>query len=170
MTTVINIGGGAGCGKSTLAAFLFGQMKTMELSVELVQEYVKSWAWEGRKIGVFDEPHIFGEQLKRESILYGKVDWIVTDRPLWLSDVYERFFSIDGISMRRCVNELLDQQKSEGVKNVDFIVERAKKYNPKGRYQTEEEAKIVDTLCRVVRPDAIEVNTVSDILRHLGIK
>jgi len=49
MTRVINLLGGPGVGKSTAAAKLFAKYKDEGKSVELVREYVKDWAWEGRK-------------------------------------------------------------------------------------------------------------------------
>jgi len=55
MTTVINLWGGPGTGKSTSAAHLFGMAKIAGVNAELVQEYVKSWAWEGRTIHSFDQ-------------------------------------------------------------------------------------------------------------------
>ena len=43
----VAINGPSGCGKSTLAAGLFYDLKLHGLKVELVNEYVKKWAWYG---------------------------------------------------------------------------------------------------------------------------
>ena len=40
-TLVINLIGGPGCGKSTIAAELFSRLKKMGVTCELVTEYIK---------------------------------------------------------------------------------------------------------------------------------
>ena len=72
----------AGHRKSTSAAQLFAELKQRHVSTELAREYVKKWAWEGRKISGFDEYYFVGHQIREESLLFGKVDYIVTDKPL----------------------------------------------------------------------------------------
>lgn len=42
-------------------------------NAELVREYVKDWAWEGRKINVNDQIYFLGKQVRRETMLYGKL-------------------------------------------------------------------------------------------------
>lgn len=46
---VINLFGGPGIGKSTLAAGLFEHMKIAGFNVELVNEYAKDMVWEQRE-------------------------------------------------------------------------------------------------------------------------
>jgi pantothenate kinase len=43
-TTIINVYGGPGAGKSTSAAYLYYLLKVAGKNVELVREYVKDWA------------------------------------------------------------------------------------------------------------------------------
>ena len=45
-TVVINLFGGPGCGKSTIAAELFAILKKQGYEVELVTEYAKDKVWE----------------------------------------------------------------------------------------------------------------------------
>src|ERR1041385_3278977 len=87
-TTIINLYGGPGSGKSTAAAFFYYLMKKDGLSVELVREYVKDWAYEKRGIGTYDQIYFLGKQTRRESMLYSKVDWIVTDSPVMMNLYY----------------------------------------------------------------------------------
>ena len=47
-TTVINLIGSPGTGKSTIAAELFARMKWLGFDVELVSEYAKELVWEQR--------------------------------------------------------------------------------------------------------------------------
>ena len=144
MTTVVNMLGGSGIGKSTTAAGLYYNMKLAGINVELVREYVKILAWQGTKIGQFDQVNIFGEQCKLEHTLYGKVDYIVTDSPILLAPIYEVFYHGDSI-MEEAAIKFLNKAKSNGVKHVNIVLGRNKPYDTRGRYQTEEEALDVDT-------------------------
>ena len=143
-TRVINMLGGSGIGKSTTAAGLYHTMKLQGMDVELVREYVKNWAWDGKKIGQYDQIYIFGKQSRSEYMLYGKVDYIITDSPIILSPVYEKFYN-DGESMiEEAAIKFLTKAENNGVEHVNFLLERQKEFNPEGRYETEEQAKQVD--------------------------
>lgn len=167
-TNVINIGGGAGCGKSVLAADVYSAISKIGLSVELVREYHKTWAITGRSIGRWDDVYIFAKHLKAEADLHGHVEWIVTDRPAWSSIVYERFFK-GPTTLEPIVREIRRQQAAEGVWFHDFIVERTFPYVPDGRYQTELQALEVDRICREVMPQATMVKSARDILDMVGL-
>jgi len=143
MTTVIGLYGGPGTGKSTRAASLYAQLKEANVSCELVREYVKDWAWEGKKIGKYDQMYFLVQQFKRETILYNKVDYVITDSPFLLAGFYAKYYlkqdfiAEAAFGMRRLAQE-------EGIIFKDFFLTRHKDYNPNGRYETEEEAKDID--------------------------
>jgi predicted ATPase len=81
--------GGSGVGKSTLAAWLFAELKVAGCNVEHVTERIKEWAYLGRKKKSFDEVLLFGEQLHREDFfLQHGVDFVVTDSPIFLQTFY----------------------------------------------------------------------------------
>ena len=44
-TYIINLIGGPGIGKTTIASMLFANMKLQKKSVEFVQEYAKNLVW-----------------------------------------------------------------------------------------------------------------------------
>lgn len=142
-TTIINLYGGPGTGKSTLSCELFAELKKAGHSVELVREYVKDWAWEGKKVGAFDQIYIAGKQAKREYSLYGKVDYIITDSPLLLSPFYEQYYGKQKI-VEDSVKNFISFSESKGQEYLPFFIERKKKYVSEGRYETEEEAKQID--------------------------
>ena len=145
MTLVVNMLGGSGIGKSTTAAGLYYHMKLKGMNVELVREYVKLLAWQGQKIGQFDQVNIFGEQCKLEHTLYGKVDYIVTDSPIVLAPIYEHFYHGDSM-MEEAAIKFLDKAKNNDIQQLNIVLERNKPYDTRGRYQTEEEAKRVDNM------------------------
>lgn len=143
MTKVINILAGSGAGKTTTAAGIFYEMKKMGISCELVQEFVKTWAWEGRNIELSDQPEILEQQYAREAVLYGKVDYIITDSPFILSPIYE-MFNYDEARTKETALRLMRDARDSGVEHINFLLNRTKKFDPKGRYEDEENAMKVD--------------------------
>jgi len=148
MTVVVNMLGGSGLGKSTTAAGLYHSMKMLGLNVELVREYVKSWAWAGNKIGEYDQVYIFGKQARSEYMLYGKVDYIITDSPIILSPIYEKYYNNGESLIEDAAIKFLNKAKLNGIKHINFVLDRQKEFNPEGRYETEDQAKDIDQRVR----------------------
>lgn len=146
ITTIINLYGGPGTGKSTSAAMLFAMAKQKGVNAELVREYVKEWAWEGRKPGPYDQLYFLGKQARKESLLYGKVDLVITDSPVMLGVYYADKFSPPYIkeAVRHAAHGFYSQAEADGYRHVHVKLIRSKAYNPKGRYQTEHEARAMD--------------------------
>lgn len=142
-TTVINLFAGSGAGKSTVAAGLFSAMKERKYHCELVREFVKTMAWEGKKVGPYDQVYIFGKQAKYESQLYGKVDYIITDSPLLLSAIYENHYTGKNLILPSVLN-FLDYTQSNGIKYLNFYLTRSKPFDKRGRYEDEKTAKKID--------------------------
>lgn len=145
-TTVINLYGGSGVGKSTVAALLFARMKMQGLHVELVREYVKLWAWGGRKVRQEDQIYLLGKQSAYESMLYGKVDYIVTDSPVLLAGMYAEWHNgADGKYVTRAANSFIEQaRRNSGVSIRNYLLERQGVFDPRGRWETAEEAERFD--------------------------
>ncbi len=150
MTTIINLWGGPGSGKSTTAAEIFAHLKKKGVNCELVQEYIKGWVWEDRKRLVGDQLYILAKQVRKEQILLGKVDFIITDSPVWFSS----FYAWSSSGYNRSEESLLapvikDYQmslKREGHNIYDLFISRDNKpFNPAGRYETESQAKEIDS-------------------------
>ena len=87
-TKLINLFGGPGIGKSTVAAHLYAHLKMEGYSAELVTEYAKDKVWEGSINVLRDQIYVFAKQRFRLGRIVGKVEYIVTDAPLLLSMVY----------------------------------------------------------------------------------
>ena len=122
---------------------MFYQLKLQDYSSELVREYVKKWAWEGKLPNKFDQIYITGKQSKAEYMLYDKVDFIVTDCPLMMGVFYEQFYY--GTSLvKESVNEFLALSESDGVEYHNFLLSRQKTFNSDGRFCDEDGANRID--------------------------
>lgn len=143
MTTVINLIGGPGTGKSTLAAELYAKMKRMHLSVEMVREVAKEWAWEGKAIGPFEQIAILGEQIKKESSLFNKVDYIITDSPVLLGAFYFDY-NHNELFMNKMVRDYYLFAASKDMEFKNYIIPRSGTYDKIGRFESEAEAEDID--------------------------
>ena len=144
MTRVINLFGGPGTGKSTAAAVLFGLMKEEGHSVELVREYAKDLAWQQIPFTADIQIDLIANQYNREKILYGKVDWIITDSPLMLGHIYTKYYQ--GLDyMLPVITHLQEYRSGLGVMDYNFFLNRHKIYDERGRNESEEQAKAIDS-------------------------
>jgi len=133
-TTVINLLGAGAVGKSTTAAGIFYRLKQFHnVHCELIQEYVKTWAWQGKRPSKFDQLYLLGKQSQTESRLYGKVDYIITDSPIILSPFYEEMIQGVKISLP-AAKRFLSVAKESGIKHLYFFLERKTPYDSRGRY------------------------------------
>lgn len=137
---VINLFGGPGSRKSTLAADLFARMKRAGFNVELVTEYAKTKVWEGHLNMLDDQLYILAKQNRRLAPLQGAVDYAITDSPLLLGLVYAKptYFQ----SYRHLVWDLWNSYD-----NLNYFLLRPPKesYSEVGRLQTFEQAVQVDS-------------------------
>ena len=141
-TKVINLYAGPGAGKTTTATKLFGYLKSNYIDCELIHEYVKEWVWEGKKILDTDQVLILANQHRKERLLYNKVEYIVTDSPMWLVAIYEKELSSSPYIAMTIIDKFL--KSSKNVEHLHVFLNRGFKYDPKGRNQSEEEAIELD--------------------------
>jgi len=133
MTLIVNFFCGAGGGKSTLSTGVFSELKWMGVNCEYVAEYVKAMVWEERPAIFQNQNYIFGKQHYNIQRLVGKLDVVITDSPIILSAFYNK--PVDEIFNQHVLNEF------NKFNNYNYFIERVKKYNTKGRFQNEEQAK-----------------------------
>lgn len=138
MTKVINLVGGPGCSKSTSAAELFALMKWNNINVELVSEHAKQVVWEGHTNILNDQLYLLAKQNRKLERLRGKVDYIITDSPLFLGAYYTPATYLPNTFVD-LVFELFDSYD-----NINFLLKRFKPYHKVGRGQTEEQAREID--------------------------
>ena len=142
---VINMMGGPGAGKSTMASLLFAKMKMAGISCEYVTEYAKDMVWENRYNILNDQLYILTKQYRKLKRINGEVDVIITDSPIINSIYYNSKIkdNMDKISDKiivELVGELCDK-----FNNYYYLIERNHSYEHNGRYQTEEESNIVSS-------------------------
>jgi nicotinamide riboside kinase len=137
---IINLFGGAGSGKSTVAAGLFYRMKVAGTNAELVTEFAKDLNYGGQIASMMDQQeYIFAEQNYRQHRLRPHVDYAITDSPLMLSTIYAP--QDYPIRTKFCefvlaTNGLYD--------NINIFLLRPEIFQETGRYHTLEEAISVD--------------------------
>ena len=142
MTKYINIFGGPGIGKSTVAASLFVEMKKMGLNVELVTEVAKDFVWEDRATTLTIQPYITIKQFRNLVRLKGKVDYVITDAPVLLGCMYaDRYAPTLPVSYKQFIVDLHRQELNP---SINLVLQRSFEYDSNGRYQTEEEARELD--------------------------
>lgn len=178
MSVLINFLGAPSSGKSTISNNLVSKLKELELNAEYVNEYVKQWVWEGRNISPFDQFCIFGNEAHNQSVLFDQVDYIVADSPVMLTAFYHLYYDNKN-TLKDVCKEFYEMAEEMGVKVFNFFLTRRKKYNPKGRYQTQEQAdKLGQDLMNWLDQEGYEYEVLdcSDskrlkiVLERLGIK
>lgn len=144
---VVNFYGGPGSGKSTMAARVFSELKERKFNAELVTEFAKDLTWQESMRVLDNQLYVFAKQYHRLWRLRDKVDIIVTDSPLVLSLVYGNTSD----TFKQLVKEEFGK-----FKNINVFLQRVKEYNPKGRSQTEEEAKLLDGVIKYQMRDVLK--------------
>lgn len=142
MTQIINLLGAPGTGKSTNAAGLFYELKTQNKKTEYIQEYVKDWAYEERKIDSYDQIYFLAKQIRKETLLFNKVDYVITDSPVIMNQVYTKKYCSEYLynAVKYATEYYYKQSAADGHKHINILLKRIKPYQQVGRYQTEEES------------------------------
>ena len=144
-TKIINFIAGAGAGKSTMCAGVFSKLKMNGVDCELSSEYAKELVWESRNETFKDEVYIFAKQNHRLFRLNGKVDVVITDRPLIMSNIYNKYYNPDRKEFNKIFEDFVKANWNM-YDNVNIFINRVKEYNPNGRNETLEQALELDTL------------------------
>lgn len=139
-TVVVNLFGGPSAGKSTTAFGVAHKLKMAGVNAELVTEYAKDVTWQENFNTLNNQLYVFAKQHNRQFHLRGKVDIIVTDSPIILSLIY-----CDCENLSEAFPQLvIDEFNHKDTHSINYFVNRVKPYNPSGRSQNEDEAKLID--------------------------
>ncbi len=177
-TIVINIAGGPGTGKTTIAAELFCVLKEKGYDVENVSEFAKELVWEGRNEAFDDRLYMHGEQNHRLMQMNNKLDYIITDSPLFLTSIYNQYYLSKKFS--KSYNNMIDIVTSETYKlynNKVYFLKRDTNYKSIGRRENINTAKKIDKLIiSYLKHNKIKYlelnldNALDEILKDLKIK
>ena len=144
---VINLFGGPGCGKSTTMARIFAELKILGYNAEMVSEFAKDLVYEQRQETMKDELYIFAKQHHRMFRVNDKVDIIITDRPLLLTNVYASLY-LPKDEFQKDLLQLVNTTFS-GFNNVNILLDReGVNYHTEGRLQDESQSKEIDEMTK----------------------
>lgn len=157
-TLVVNLFAGPGAGKSTSMAYIFAKLKSAGFNCEMAPEFAKEKVWENSLDVLNNQIYVFGKQHHTIHRLLGKVDIIITDSPLLLSIHY-------GSKCSKAF-KLLVLEEHQKLNNINYFIVRSKKYNPKGRLQTEEQSIEIDSKIKniISENDGIYKNVIASEL------
>jgi hypothetical protein len=138
--------GGPGSGKSKLACYL--NYMLMDYDIDLVSEYIKAWAYEGKIPESLDQWYVYGKQTHEEDRLLRTsrktkkpiVDLIVTDSPLYLQCCYSKMFNVPGTEQALEKTHLFEKMYP----SLNIFVDRPAVYRTGGRYQSKKQAIAMD--------------------------
>lgn len=133
---VVNLCGGAGCGKSTTRAGLFHLLKLQGIVCEEAIEHVKQQVYAENKYIFTDQLMILAEQSKILKQLDGKVWIAVSDSPLFLSSIYGR-------SNSKAFNKVVLEEFNR-FNNLNILLHRTMPYQGIGRHGDKASAIKID--------------------------
>lgn len=137
-TTIINIFGGPGVGKSTAAGLIFAHLRMKGISCEYVQEFAKELSRAGDMEAIDNQFYVSAVQYQRQHRLIGKVDYIVTDSPVLTGLVYD-MQKLDGFN-----RVLADIHRKSNSINILIKRDNLREYEDEGRHHNATEAVIFD--------------------------
>ena len=158
MSKIINLFGGPGIGKSSIASGLTYKLKKKHITCDNPYEFPKLLAWDDNHSAIQDQLYVLANQHRGIVKSYGKVDYIVLDSPILLSLTYRNYYkgteypsSLYGESFDKMVLDTFNQYD-----NINIVLDRADGvHNNDERYQNLEESKELDV---VIENSLIENN------------
>lgn len=177
MSKLINLFGGPGIGKSSIAAGIFYKLKKRHISCNNPYEFPKTLAWDNNIPAIKDQLYVFANQHRGIAQSYGKVDYIIIDSPILFSKIYHSYYTegypaeFYGESFHQMILELHNKYD-----NINILLERADGvHNDDERFQNYEESLLIDDLCKKILIEnnipyhtvKVGKNTVKDIIKLL---
>ena len=138
---VINLFGGPGVGKSTLAAQVYAELSKLGYNTEYVGEFAKDVIWSDCQGLLQDQLLVAANQNHRIMRLDGKVDIVVTDSPSLLGVVYRNFWKDDRYSS---LLDTLIWELHNKYSRLNFVIPRCHQFVKDGRVHDEQESVAID--------------------------
>ena len=149
MSKIINLFGGPGVGKSSIAAGITYKLKKNHINCDQPYEFPKLLAWDENHSAIQDQLYVLANQHRGIVKSYGKVDYIVLDSPILLSLTYRNYYkgdnypaSLYGKTFDTMVLDVFNQYD-----NINIVLKRAEgNHNNEERYQNLEQSKELDVV------------------------
>jgi hypothetical protein len=149
MTKIINLFGGPGIGKSSIASGLTYKLKKQHIACDNPYEFPKLLAWDENHSAIRDQLFVLANQHRGIVKSYGKVDYIILDSPIILSLTYKNVYKSNeypailyGDSFDKMVLDIYNQYD-----NINILLKRSQgKHNDNERYQNLEESIVLDNV------------------------
>ena len=138
---VINLFGGPGVGKSTLAAQVYAELSKLGYRVEYVSEFAKDCIWSDCEGLLQDQFLVAAQQNHRIARLEGKVDVVVTDSPSLLGIVYRDVWNDTRYSS---VLDNLIWECHRKYTTLNFVIPRCHEFVDQGRVHNEQQSIDID--------------------------
>jgi tRNA uridine 5-carbamoylmethylation protein Kti12 len=143
-TICINFMGAPGVGKTTIAARVFSELKLSGHSAEWVGEYAKKLVYLGRFEELNNQYFVSSKQADLLDALQGRVRFVVTDGALAHGLYYNRHNPDNTSDVKKTHDAIMRRYKCHA--NINIMVVRGDfAYETAGRYQTEEQARAMDS-------------------------
>jgi ABC-type transporter Mla maintaining outer membrane lipid asymmetry ATPase subunit MlaF len=161
---VVNIFGGPGCGKSTLAALLYSELKRQGIEVEYVNEYPKQLVYEENVLSLQNQILVFATQHHRIWTAARHNQIVITDSPILLSTIYHPETS-------EHFRELIIEMHNKFT-NLNIVLKRVDSFHSMtGRIHTLQESMQIDThihqMLEALGADYLEFNPAIDPIAPL---
>jgi hypothetical protein len=147
VSKVINLFGGPGIGKSSIASGITYKLKKNHITCDNPYEFPKLLAWDENHSAIADQLYVLANQHRGIVKSYGKVDYIVLDSPILLSLTYRSYYknndypaSLYGESFDKMLLDVFNKYD-----NINIVLKRTDgNHNENERYQNLEESIDLD--------------------------
>jgi hypothetical protein len=168
-TKVINIIGGPGSDKSLFSAAIILYLNLHHKTVETIPDYAKSLVWQQNFEVLKNQYFIAQRQFEMLNLLDGQVQFLITECSLPQVMYYNENYTENICDVAKTRAQILEWYKQHN--NVNIFVERGdKKYVHTGRFQDEDQARVIDRGLRSIlvreglkytalQPDLEAINT-----------
>lgn len=170
-TKIISIYGAPNAGKSTLAAEIFAFLKKQNKSVELVTEVAKDYVYTGLYPDKYEQIKIASKQLYNEALKYGKVEYIVTDCPIYLPYFYLQYNHGIYITGSFCQYYTL-LTALDNIEHINFYLESNYEYQQQGRFETKEQSDNLNKALKLFLNNFVNYSLVTnfeDVMKDIKI-
>lgn len=149
MSKIINLFGGPGIGKSSIASGLTYKLKKKHITCDNPYEFPKILAWDKNFSAISDQLYVLANQHRGIVKSYNKVDYIILDSPILLSLIYKDYYNKETTYPSSLYNKHFDNMILEmhnSYDNINILLTRNNQsnHNNNERYHNKKESKDLD--------------------------